>query len=358
MVLSAIGCGDGQLGPTSSGPDPTVSAGTPDSSDTGDTPTAVPRPILTSASVPTAASPVLAPLPPTQTLPTLLKSFYGLVSVSKQVILHVHELEWGLIRRYQDQVTILSAEIQTESGELVAQVPQRYMDQYWSGGIVAPGGQVSSVVDFPGRPIVQEMLTYRWVSKIRTDTQLTIICTFTAPSGRACVPVGPGSTVSPTPDPTQGGGKIAFDSYRDRNDEIYVMNADGSDWTRLTNWSHDNPAWGPGSFLVSRRHKDRFHVPTGREPRCISYERRRQRRTQKHVAAEGHVSSELESNCGQSEDGRCDAHTQFRGRPFDSRQAPSADRIPAPAAADDSVGFGAANVADNLDSRKERLCHR
>jgi len=22
------------------------------------------------------------------------------------------------------------------------------------------------------------------------------------------------------------------------------MNADGSDWTRLTNWSPDNPAWG------------------------------------------------------------------------------------------------------------------
>ena len=143
---------------------------------------------------------------------------------------------------------------------------------------------MSSVVDFPGRPIVEEMLTYRWVWKIRTDTQLTIICTFTAPSGRACVPVGPGSTVSPTPDPTQGGGKIAFDSNRDGNDEIYVMNsdgtnltnltnnpaddefpswspdgtkiafesgydiyvmnADGSDWTRLTNWSPDNPAWG------------------------------------------------------------------------------------------------------------------
>ena len=283
-MLSAIGCGDGQLGPTSSAPDPTVSAGTPDSSDTGDTPTAVPRPILTSASAPTAASPVLAPLPPTQTLPTLLKSFFGLVSVSKQVGLHVHELEWGLISRYQAQVTILSAETQTESGELVAQVPQRYMDQYWSGGIVAPGGQVSSVVDFPGRPIVEEMLTYRWVWKIRTDTQSTIICTFTAPSGRACVPVGTGSTVSPPPDPTQGGVKIAFDSNRDGNDEIYVMNsdgtnmtnltnnpaddefpswspdgtkvafesgydiyvmnADGSDWTRLINWSPDNPAWG------------------------------------------------------------------------------------------------------------------
>ena len=34
-------------------------------------------------------------------------------------------------------------------------------------------------------------------------------------------------------------GRIAFTSHRDGNGEIYVMNADGSDVTRLT----DNPAW-------------------------------------------------------------------------------------------------------------------
>ena len=36
----------------------------------------------------------------------------------------------------------------------------------------------------------------------------------------------------------ESGGKIAFTSKRDGNQEIYVMNADGSDQTRLTN----NPA--------------------------------------------------------------------------------------------------------------------
>ena len=43
------------------------------------------------------------------------------------------------------------------------------------------------------------------------------------------------------------GSRIAFESVRDGNDEIYVMNADGSGQTRLT----DNdamdwwPSWGP-----------------------------------------------------------------------------------------------------------------
>ena len=39
-----------------------------------------------------------------------------------------------------------------------------------------------------------------------------------------------------------GEGKIAFTSLRDGNEEIYVMNADGSDQTRLTY----NPPYGNG----------------------------------------------------------------------------------------------------------------
>ena len=35
--------------------------------------------------------------------------------------------------------------------------------------------------------------------------------------------------------PTPGGGRIAFVSDRDGDDEIYVMNADGSKVTNLTN---------------------------------------------------------------------------------------------------------------------------
>ena len=43
------------------------------------------------------------------------------------------------------------------------------------------------------------------------------------------------------------GSKIIFHSYRDGNAEIYIMNADGSNQTRLTNNpAIDNgPAWSP-----------------------------------------------------------------------------------------------------------------
>jgi len=45
----------------------------------------------------------------------------------------------------------------------------------------------------------------------------------------------------------EGGGKIAFRSYRDGNDEIYVMNADGSNQTNITNnpGGDYSPSWGP-----------------------------------------------------------------------------------------------------------------
>ncbi len=47
-----------------------------------------------------------------------------------------------------------------------------------------------------------------------------------------CIPVIPDEGEG------EGEGKIAFFSYRDGDFEIYVMNADGSNQTRLTN----NPA--------------------------------------------------------------------------------------------------------------------
>ena len=48
------------------------------------------------------------------------------------------------------------------------------------------------------------------------------------------------------------GTKIAFISKRDGNLEVYVMNSDGTDSTRLTNESSNR--WL--SRLVQRRHKD------------------------------------------------------------------------------------------------------
>ena len=46
---------------------------------------------------------------------------------------------------------------------------------------------------------------------------------------------------------TRVNGKIAFISERDGNPEVYVMNADGSEQTRLTNnKSNDqDPYWSP-----------------------------------------------------------------------------------------------------------------
>lgn len=52
--------------------------------------------------------------------------------------------------------------------------------------------------------------------------------------------------ISPTPPPSSV-GRIAFESDRDGNYEIYVMNADGTGQTRLTNNVALDavPAWSP-----------------------------------------------------------------------------------------------------------------
>ena len=70
-------------------------------------------------------------------------------------------------------------------------------------------------------------------------------------SGQTRLTNNPASDVRPAWSPD--GTKIAFESYRDGNEEIYVMNADGSGQTRLTNnpgpdWT---PAWSPDGTKIA-----------------------------------------------------------------------------------------------------------
>ena len=61
------------------------------------------------------------------------------------------------------------------------------------------------------------------------------------------------SSAAPAPTPMPASGRIAFQSYRDGNWEIYVMNADGSDVTRLTdNYAEDwHPSWSPDGRRIA-----------------------------------------------------------------------------------------------------------
>jgi Tol biopolymer transport system component len=77
----------------------------------------------------------------------------------------------------------------------------------------------------------------------------------------------PRPTVTPTITPTpigSGLGKIAFVSERDGNPEVYVMNSDGSEQTRLTNnpYSDNYPNWSPdGKKIIYRSERiDRVEV--------------------------------------------------------------------------------------------------
>jgi TolB protein len=62
-----------------------------------------------------------------------------------------------------------------------------------------------------------------------------------------------------TPAWSPDGSQIAFESYRDGNSEIYVMDANGSNPVRLTDdpaWDRD-PAWSPdGSRIVFQSARD------------------------------------------------------------------------------------------------------
>jgi len=66
-------------------------------------------------------------------------------------------------------------------------------------------------------------------------------------SGQTNLSNNPAQDFSPSWSPD--GTKIAFHSLRDRIAQIYVMNADGSGQTRVTDNPPDNsnPDWGPAT---------------------------------------------------------------------------------------------------------------
>jgi Tol biopolymer transport system component/tRNA A-37 threonylcarbamoyl transferase component Bud32 len=92
-----------------------------------------------------------------------------------------------------------------------------------------------------------------------TKTATPVIPTPTATPSRTPTPTPPTNTPLPptptktplpphiTPSPTPTGGRIAFVSERDGNQEIYIMYADGSGLTNLTNHPANDwtPAWAP-----------------------------------------------------------------------------------------------------------------
>ena len=83
-----------------------------------------------------------------------------------------------------------------------------------------------------------------------TATSVPLTDTPVPPTNTPLPPTSTPTVPLPTPTPTRkpaGVGQIAFVSNRDGNDEIYVMNPDSSNQRRLTNTAGEDwhPAWSP-----------------------------------------------------------------------------------------------------------------
>jgi hypothetical protein len=88
-----------------------------------------------------------------------------------------------------------------------------------------------------------------------TNTPVLPTDTLVPPTGTPLPPTSTPTVPPPTPTPTRrpaGVGQIAFVSNRDGNDEIYVMNADGSNHRRFTNTPGEDwhPAWSPDGTRI------------------------------------------------------------------------------------------------------------
>ena len=123
-----------------------------------------------------------------------------------------------------------------------------------------PSGRVTLILALVGLmsgPVSLSSLTRgRLVRKNHSNGaqySVGLILTLIGLMGAATLVLGPARPASAQTPALRANGKIAFTSGRDGNHEIYVMNADGSDRTRLTfDPARDgDPAWSPDGARIA-----------------------------------------------------------------------------------------------------------